>query len=241
MPRSRKSARSNEKTTTGKASIDELYGRLLTDARKVRINGVIEARLSSVTAVLEQVHDPHNLAAVARTAEALGLCAMHIIPEPGSPWRPHRKITQDAHKWLEVVTHADFRACAETLRDAGYRVLAGTLDPAAIEVAEIPGDKPLALIFGNEHRGVSPEALGACDGSFRIDMLGFTKSLNVSVAAGIALDHAVRARRAFLGKTGDLSLANRRAMQRRYYRLANAQSKRIGEALENKPRRKSVE
>ena len=220
---------------------DTLYATLLSPERRARVDAVVDARLWSVTGVLEELHDPHNMAAVVRTAEGLGLASLHLVEGPDTPWRPHRKVTQDAHKWLDLQRDPDVEKCVAALRGAGFRVFAGALDARAIELAEVPVDRPVALLFGNEHRGVSARARDACDGAFHVRMHGMAQSLNVSVAAGIALEHVARARRRHLGADGDLPPDVREALRERFYRLAVKQSRRVALALANKAGSTEVE
>src|SRR5207244_9189085 len=70
---------------------DAFWASLLTDARKARIESVIAARLGSVTCVLDRLHDPHNTAAVLRTAEGLGLLRAHVVPNQDADAGAHRR------------------------------------------------------------------------------------------------------------------------------------------------------
>src|SRR4051812_15300629 len=153
------------------------YWDLFTEERKARILTVISARLQSVTVVLDRLIDPHNTAAILRTSEALGLCRAHIVSHEAQDALAHRRVTQDAHKWLDIEPHPSGTAAAEALRNQGYEVWAGHLDAAARVYLELPADRPLALLFGNEHEGPAAETLRACTGTFRIPMAGFTQSL----------------------------------------------------------------
>src|SRR5207237_5624790 len=110
----------------------------------------------------------------------------------------HRRVTQDAQKWLDLDRHPSGAACAAALRETGFDVWAGHLDQTARLYTDLPADRPVALLFGNEHEGPHAETLARCTGTFRIPMAGFTQSFNVSVAAGIALAWLTRARRAWL-------------------------------------------
>src|SRR5262249_39110557 len=157
------------------------------------------ARLQSVTLVLDQLLDPHNTAAILRTAEGLGISRAHLIPHAAGDAVAHRRVTQDAHKWLDIEPHASGAGAADSLRASGYEVWAGHLDASARLYTELPADRPVALLFGNEHEGPSAETLAACTGTFRIPMAGFTQSFNVSVAAAIALVQVTSARRRHLG------------------------------------------
>jgi tRNA (guanosine-2'-O-)-methyltransferase len=196
------------------------YWGLLTPERKARIESVVASRLSSVTVVLDRLLDAHNTAAILRTAEGLGLAGAHVIRHESDDGVAHRRVTQDAHKWLDVVRHENGAEAARHLRDRGFEVWAGHLDPDAVLYGELPADRKVALLFGNEHEGPSAETLAACTGTFRIPMAGFTQSFNVSVAAGIALASQVQRRRLALGSAGDLDEAERRALRDRFTLLA---------------------
>ena len=209
------------------ADDDAFFASLLTPARLARIDAVIEARLQSVTVVLDRLVDPHNVAAILRTSEGLGLCAVHVVPGADDDGLAHRKVTQDAHKWIDVVAHDSGAAAARSLAARGFAVFAGHLERGARPPADLPTGRPLALLFGHEHEGPSRETLEACTGTFRIPMAGFTQSFNVSVAAGIALSQICAGRRAFLKKPGDLDVAYKRALRSRYLRLGAKLARRL--------------
>jgi tRNA (guanosine-2'-O-)-methyltransferase len=198
----------------------QFYWSLLTPERKARILSVVGARLNSLTVVLDRLLDPHNTAAILRSSEGLGLARAHVISHEQEDALAHRRVTQDAHKWLDVELHESGAAAALALRAQGFQVWAGHLGGEALLYTELPADRPLALLFGNEHEGPSAETLRACTGTFRIPMAGFTQSLNVSVAAGIALAQLAGARRAQLQAAGDLSQAERVLLQERFTLLA---------------------
>ena len=206
---------------------DAFWESLLTPQRLARIEAVVGARLCSVTVVLDRLLDAHNVAAVLRTAEGLGLARVHVVPHDARDDAAHRRVTQDAHRWLDVETHASGAQAARALARQGFAVYAGQLDPRARPYTEIAADRPVALLFGNEHEGPSAEALSACGGTFRIPMAGFTQSFNVSVAAGIALSQICAGRRAFLRAAGDLPPEDLRALRSRFLRLAATLARRV--------------
>jgi tRNA (guanosine-2'-O-)-methyltransferase len=206
---------------------DGFFASLMTEARKARIESVIHARLQSVTCVLDRLYDPHNSAAILRTAEGLGLLRVHVVLNDEGYPTAHRRITQDADKWVDVFAHPSGADAARALRGQGFAVYAGHFDERAMLLGDLPADGPLALLFGHEHEGPSAETLAACSGTFRIPMAGFAQSFNVSVAAAIALQHATAVRRRFLGAAGDLAEADRSALRSRYYRLAAKLARRI--------------
>src|SRR3954471_21060914 len=102
------------------ASDWRFYWELFTEERKARILSVIAARLQSVTVVLDRLIDPHNTAAILRTSEGLGIAKAHVVSHEQQDVLAHRRVTQDAHKWLDVDLHPSGAAAAEALRARGY-------------------------------------------------------------------------------------------------------------------------
>lgn len=181
----------------------------LSDARRQRIEDVISARTLSLAAVVEGVHDPHNTAAVIRTADAYGIQQVHVI-EGEKKFLSSRKVTQGAHKWVDIAVWSSLDPFFERMRGEQRRVLVADMD-AAIDVHELAIDRPTALVFGNEAEGISTRMREAADGAFKIPMHGFAESFNVSVAAAIALS-TVRA-----DGRGDLSPTEADVLRARFY------------------------
>ena len=188
---------------------------LLSTRRRFYLEQAIRNRTRSLVVVLHGVHDPHNQAAVMRTCEALGIQEILVVSEAGEPLRPSGRVTQNAFRWLDLSQPADFASAAAGLRRRGLRLLAASFDGEPLPAIDFAS--PTALVFGNESRGLPGAVAAACDGSFSIPMYGLSQSLNVSVAAGVALHWAVEARRRLLGASGDLDAAGRAALRRRFY------------------------
>ena len=188
---------------------------LLSTRRRFYLERAIRNRTRSLVVVLHGVHDPHNQAAVMRTCEALGVQEIVVVSEAGESFRPSGRVTQNAFRWLDTARRRDFAGAAAALRGRGLRLLAATFDGQPLD--EVDFTPPTALVFGNESRGLPGEVVRACDGGFSIPMHGLSQSLNISVAAGVALHWAVAARRRVSGRTGDLSEAERAALRRRFY------------------------
>ena len=188
---------------------------LLSTRRRFYLEQAIRNRTRSLVVVLHGVHDPHNQAAVMRTCEALGIQEIVVVAAAGEPFRPSGRVTQNAYRWLDLTPRPDFDSAAAALRGRGLRLLAAALDGEPLD--EVDFTPPTALVFGNESRGLPPTAVAACDGSFSIPMYGLSQSLNISVAAGVALHWAVAARRRALGGSGDLDETERAALRRRFY------------------------
>jgi tRNA (guanosine-2'-O-)-methyltransferase len=191
------------------ARVVEILGPHLTDERRRRIDEVVAHRTLKLAVALEGVHDPHNAAAVVRTADAFGVQRVHIV-QNGVRFRASRKVTQGTHKWVDISVWKTPAPFAEAMREAGARLLVAAMD-GAIEVGEVDLARPTALVFGNEADGVSQEMRALADGAFRIPMYGFVESFNVSVAAAIAVAR-LRA-----GGGGDLSPAEAEVLRARWY------------------------
>lgn len=189
----------------------------LSPERIERIDRVVARRYGSLGLVLENIHDSHNQAAVIRTAEAFGLMEANVIETATAKFRPHRKVTRDAHKWIDVRRWSDTEECLASLRQRGMRLYCGALEPEAVSLYELDVVSPCAFIFGNEHEGISELVRKHADAVFSIPMRGFSESLNVSVAAGVVLSHAVR-QREIAGMGTDLSENEREALRDRYQR-----------------------
>ncbi len=181
---------------------------LVTDARLARIDAVIARRTRSLVPVLEGLSDPHNGAAILRSADAFGCHEVHVVAGR-FPFAVSHRVSKGTHRWLELVESATAAECVTRLRTRGYQVLVasmdGTLTPE--ELAAVP---KAAIVLGNEHAGPSEEMRGLADGTYRIPMVGFVESLNVSVASAITLYVASR------GRHGDLDLAARTEIRARF-------------------------
>ena len=193
---------------------------LLNRTRRFRIEQALKHRTRSIVPLLEGVHDPHNQAAVMRTAEALGLQEVHFIDTDDQPFAPSPRVTQNAHRWLDLSRHSDLDSAVAALHERGYQVWAAGFTADARPIHQLPIEQPLGLLFGNESLGVTEVAHSLCDGWFIIPLQGFSQSLNVSVAAAVALWWAVDARKSRLGSLGDLTAEDTMTLRRRFYRQA---------------------
>lgn len=163
--------------------------------RIARLESVLARRTAHLTVLLDQVHDPHNIAACLRSCDACGVQRLHIISEDGDPVMMNREVTQGTHRWLDVTYHPNAAAAVDALRGAGYRLAVSRLggNPVPLPLRQLPLATPICLVFGNERDGVSTPILDAADLAFHVPMWGFVESLNISVALGITL-HQLRVR-----------------------------------------------
>jgi len=167
-----------------------------TEKRKIKIISVINYRQPSLRVVLENIHDPHNVSAIFRTCDAVGVPKVSLVyyiePFP----KIGKKSSASAFKWVEREKYKSIKECYENLRKEGFTVYASSISDDSINLFEIDFTKKSAVVLGNEHRGVSDEAAQLADKKFLIPMYGMVQSLNVSVAAAVILYEALRQRTA---------------------------------------------
>ena len=190
---------------------------MLTGERIARIDQVLAARLGSVVTLVEDTYDPRNAAATIRTTEAIGLGELHVI-EHAERFSASGAVTRGAHKWIELQRWTSAEAAIGALRARGFRVFA-TLPGAEHTIEDVDVTTPLAVAFGNEHAGLTPAAIAACDGALGVPMSGFTESYNLSVTVALAMHRIAARRRAAIGATGDLDDRRRGELRARWFAL----------------------
>lgn len=165
----------------------------MTPERKDRLSTVLSHRQPDLTVVLENVFDPHNISAVMRTCDAVGVQDVHIlntrIPRH-KKWGA--KSSSSAAKWLTVHSHESAKDCFTILRQRYSTILTTHLSSDAVSLYDIDFSQPVALVFGNEHNGVSDDIRALADGNFVIPQVGIIRSLNISVACAVSLYEAYR-------------------------------------------------
>ncbi|MCH9614141.1 MAG: tRNA (guanosine(18)-2'-O)-methyltransferase [Chlamydiia bacterium] len=181
---------------------------MLTSERKERIEEVLEKRCQSLQVAIEAPADVHNAYAVARTGEAFGLYQFHIIASEMRLKRPKSMV--GVHRWVKMNNHDSMEAFKAKM---GHVKLVGAEVQGELSLDEIDLNEPTCLLFGNEHRGLSKEALSMCDKTFRLPMVGMVESLNLSVAAAITLFRL----RSQAGFRGDASAAEMMRLRALYY------------------------
>jgi tRNA (guanosine-2'-O-)-methyltransferase len=197
------------------ARVCELLAPLLLDERRARIDEAAESRLGGLRILIENLHDPHNGAAVLRSAEAFGVQRVDVV-ESTEKFRFSSDVTQGCEKWLDVVRHPTLAGALAAQRAEGFALYA-TVPGAAATIEDLDFSRPAVLLVGNEHAGLSAEAVAAADVRFGIPMPGLTRSLNLSVAAALVLERAAARRRAALGRAGDLDDAAVLRLRARFY------------------------
>lgn len=174
----------------------------MTERRKEKFLSVLRRRQPSLTVVMENIHDPHNVSAMLRSCDAVGVMEVHLVyvneefPLAGRRPKLGKKSSASAIKWVARHSYNSIAECYKTLRKDGFLIYATHLGKSSQSLYELDLTKKIALVFGNEHRGVSEEAAELADANFQIPMVGMIESLNVSVACAVTLYEAFRQRTA---------------------------------------------
>ena len=165
----------------------------MTPERMERLTSVLNKRQDDITVVLENVFDPHNISAVMRTCDAVGVQEIYIL---NTKIPPHKKwgakSSSSAAKWLTVHQYDDAGECFLSLRKRYSSILTTYISSDSISLHQLDLTKSMALVFGNEHSGVSDEIRELADGNFVIPQIGIIQSLNISVACAVTLYEAFR-------------------------------------------------
>lgn len=195
------------------------------------IEKVLSKRTRHFTLVFEDIDKPHNISAVLRTAECLGIQDLHFIKNRND-YKINPDITQGAAKWLTLHHHNE-RTGAENIADAfkklrstGYKIYATSLRDGAIKIGDIDTNDKTAIVFGTEADGISDQVASSVDGLVQIPMMGFTESFNLSVSAAIILNDFLS------GSNGDgLSTEEKEELRAEWYKKIVRESDKILERL----------
>lgn len=165
----------------------------MTPERHERLLQVLNKRQNNLAVVLENVFDPHNISAVMRSCDAVGIQEIYVL---NTKIPAHKKwgakSSSSAAKWLTIHQFTDMEECFGVLRKKYDKILTTHLAGDAVSIYNIDFTQSLALVFGNEHAGVSEEVLAKADGNFIIPQVGIIKSLNISVACAVTIYEAYR-------------------------------------------------
>lgn len=169
----------------------------MTPARKEKLERVLRHRQPDLTVVLENVFDPHNISAVMRSCESVGIQDIYVL---NTRIPRHKKwgsrSSSSAAKWLSVHSFSDTPACFSAIRSKYDLILTTYLEGDASDLYAIDFTRSVALVFGNEHSGVSEEVRALADGNFVIPQQGIIQSLNISVACAVTIYEAYRQKKA---------------------------------------------
>jgi len=167
----------------------------MTPERYLRLRETLDRRQPDLTLITEQIHKPRNVAALVRTADAVGIHEVHMV----WPWDHHRRYSGTAmgsDRWVNVNRHESMSSAITQLKGNGYKVYAAHFSDQAIDYREVDYTVPCALVMGNEKQGITDETAALVDEHVVVPMMGMVESFNVSVAAAIILAEAQRQRAA---------------------------------------------
>ena len=165
----------------------------MTPERQERLRSVLNKRQANISIVLENVFDPHNISAVMRTCDAVGIQDIYVLNTKIPTHKKFgKKSSSSAAKWLTIHQFSDAALCFAELRNHYSKILTTHLSSDAVALHSIDFTQSIALVFGNEHSGVSDEIRMLADGNFIIPQVGVIKSLNISVACAVTVYEAMR-------------------------------------------------
>ena len=160
--------------------------------RYARIRHFLSLRQPSLTVCLEQLDKPHNVSAIVRSCDAVGVHEIHAV------WDQKPQIRKDtamgSENWVYTKEHTCIADAVGHLKSQNMQVLVTNLSDDAVDFREIDYTQPTAIILGQEKHGATQEAVAAADQDIIIPMVGMVQSLNVSVAAALILYEAQRQR-----------------------------------------------
>ncbi len=173
--------------------IQHIYPR--TPERTEKLKKVLEKRQPDLTVVIENVDDPHNVSAVVRSCDAVGVFEVCLVYSDGREFPElGEKSSASAKKWLNFRKFRTIEECYQKLRNENKKIFTTHLGKESLSLYDLDLTEPVALVFGNEHSGVSEEAVNLADGNFLIPQVGVIQSLNISVACAVSLYEAFRQR-----------------------------------------------
>lgn len=167
-----------------------------TENREQKILKVAAARQFDLNVVLENIHDPHNVSAIFRSCDAVGVPEVSLVYNIEQFPRIGKKSSASAFKWVKNKKYKSIEECYSCLRSGGYKIYASSISAESKSIYDLDLSENTAIVLGNEHRGVSSDAQKLADEKFIIPMYGMVQSLNVSVAAAVVLYEALRQRQA---------------------------------------------
>jgi tRNA (guanosine-2'-O-)-methyltransferase len=167
----------------------------MTPERFAKLKAVLDRRQPDLTVLAEDVHKSHNIAAILRTCDAVGVTELHFVSR-GGEFARHRMISGGSRKWLRTRRHEGIAEAIAQLRSLSFQVVAAHFSDISADYRSWDFTRPTALLLGAELLGVSERAAALADRHVFIPMRGLVASLNVSVAAAVILYEAARQREA---------------------------------------------
>jgi tRNA (guanosine-2'-O-)-methyltransferase len=196
----------------------------ITPHKRAAIERVLSQRTRFFTVVLEDIFKPHNASAVLRTCDCFGIQDIHLI-EKTETYKINPFVTRGASQWVDLHKHytasgSAVDQCFDTLHKKGYKIYGTSPVADSLSIHDLPlfPDQKIALVFGNEHEGISEEVKSKVDGLVHIPMKGFTESFNISVSASIFLFELIKRASEFDSAGFHISVQERSELRLRWYK-----------------------
>lgn len=170
----------------------------MNERRENKLRDVANMRQGNLTVILENVHDLHNIGAVIRSCDAVGINEIFLLYTEYEH-QPNKLIigkrtSMGTRKWVKSHFYTDRIACFEHVKSKYGCIFATHLATDSISLHEMNMTQSIALLFGNEAKGITKETLEYANGNFIIPQMGMAESLNISVACAVSLYEAQRQR-----------------------------------------------
>ena len=165
-----------------------------TNKRLNKITSTLKARQHSLGVILENIHDPHNVSAIFRSCDAVGVPEVGLLYTVEEFPKISKISSSSAVKWVAQDKFSDTKTCFDSYRQRGFKIYSSLLNKNAVSLYDLDLTEKVVFVLGNENRGVSEEATELADEVFYIPMRGMIQSLNVSVATAVTLYEAQRQR-----------------------------------------------
>ena len=163
----------------------------LTENRKAKFAEILSQRTQHFTVAIEDIFQLHNTSAVMRSCEVFGVQELHVVQQRYGK-DIDTEIAMGAQKWVDVSRYDSNQNCISTLKKKGYQIIATSPHSNSCSLENFDISKKSAFFFGTERDGLSLEVMEEADGFLTIPMVGFTESLNISVAAAIILQQVTQ-------------------------------------------------
>ncbi len=164
----------------------------VTKKRRTLFHKVLDQRTNHFTVVLEDIYQPHNASAVVRSCDIFGIQNIYAIENKYTN-KVSRHVAKGSQKWLNIHRYKEdgdnTQKCLEDLKSEGYQIIGTTPHNESCYLSNFDITKKSAFVFGVEKEGISDYVKQEADGFLKVPMVGFTESLNISVAAAIILQN----------------------------------------------------